>query len=75
MEAGQRDRYAKRTDGKGVGDYSRACTEPLYTRPAVPLTIAEVEQILAQWDYDTHGDRARYIVRMTEQAHKIGGAE
>ena len=39
-----------------------------------PLTVAEVEQILAQHDYAIHGDRARYIVRMTEKAHGIGGA-
>lgn len=37
-----------------------------------PLTITEVEQILAQHDYEIHGDRARYIVRMTEEAHGIG---
>ena len=36
-----------------------------------PLTIAEVEQILAQHDYELHGDRVRYIVRMTEEAHGI----
>lgn len=36
-----------------------------------PLTIVEVEQILAQHDYELHGDRARYIVRMTEAAHNI----
>jgi len=38
---------------------------------AVPMTIADVEQMLGQWDYEIHGDRARYIVRMTEQAHGI----
>lgn len=37
-----------------------------------PLTINEVEQILAQHNYELHGDRARYIVRMTEEAHGIG---
>ena len=36
-----------------------------------PLTINEVEQILAQHNYEIHGDRARYIVRMTEAAHGI----
>lgn len=36
-----------------------------------PLTIDEVEQILAQHNYEIHGDRARYIVRMTERAHGI----
>ena len=35
------------------------------------LTINEVEQILAQHNYEIHGDRARYIVRMTEAAHGI----
>ena len=28
---------------------------------AVPLSIAEEERMLAQWDYEMHGDRARYI--------------
>ena len=37
----------------------------------MPLTVQEVEQILAQHNYELHGDRARYIVRMTEQAHGI----
>ena len=36
-----------------------------------PLTVQEVEQILAQHNYELHGDRARYIVRMTEQAHGV----
>ncbi len=36
-----------------------------------PLTVQEVEQILAQWSYELHGDRARYLVRMTEAAHGI----
>lgn len=35
---------------------------------AVPLSIAEEERMLAQWDYEMHGDRARYI----EAAHGIG---
>lgn len=34
-----------------------------------PLNIQEVEKILAQHNYEIHGDRARYIVRMTEAAH------
>lgn len=52
---------------------------PLYTTPqptqaqAVPLTIAEIEQLIAQWSYELHGDRARYLVRMTEKHHRIGG--
>lgn len=36
-----------------------------------PLTVQEVEQLLAQWNYELHGDRARYLVRMTEAAHGI----
>ena len=38
-----------------------------------PLTTGEVEQILEQHNYEIHGDRARYIVRMTEAAHEIKG--
>ena len=37
-----------------------------------PLTVAEVEAILARWSYELHGDRARFIVRETEIAHGIG---
>ena len=40
---------------------------------AVPLTVDEVEQLIAQWSYELHGDRARYLVRMTEQHHGIKG--
>lgn len=36
-----------------------------------PLTIDEIEAILSRWNYETHGDRARYIVRETEAAHGI----
>ena len=39
----------------------------------VPLTVDEVEQLIAQWSYELHGDRARYLVRMTEQHHGIKG--
>ena len=42
---------------------------------AVPLTVDEVEQLIAQWSYEVHGDRARYLVRMTEQHHGIKGAD
>ena len=58
-----------RVTGKQVSDEQL----PLYTTPPQrkPLTIAEVEQILAQHSYELHGDRARYIVRMTEEAHGI----
>ena len=56
---------------------------PLYTTPqptqaqsgAVPLTVDEVEQLIAQWSYELHGDRARYLVRMTEQHHGIKGGQ
>ena len=41
---------------------------------AVPLTD-EVEQLIAQWSYELHGDRARYLVRMTEQHHGIKGGQ
>ena len=41
----------------------------------VPLTVAEIEQMNAQWDYEIHGDRTRYLVRMTEKAHGIGEKE
>ena len=37
-----------------------------------PLTVQEIEQILARHNYALHGDRLRYLVRMTEQAHNIG---
>ena len=36
-----------------------------------PLSVQEVEQLLAQWSYEVNGDRARYLVRMTEAAHGI----
>ncbi|MFY9460415.1 MAG: Lar family restriction alleviation protein [Aquabacterium commune] len=42
---------------------------------AVPLAVDEVEQLIAQWSYELHGDRARYLVRMTEQHHGIKGKE
>ena len=46
----------------------------LYTaQPArQPLSVQEVESIIAQHNYEIHGDRARYIVRRTEVAHGIG---
>ena len=48
---------------------------PLYTAPQPvarePLSVQEVEQLLAQWSYEVNGDRARYLVRMTEAAHGI----
>ena len=62
-------------DKSGDRPFAKAW-EPLYTTPqptqpqagAVPLSIAEEERMLAQWDYEMHGDRARYI----EAAHGIG---
>ena len=42
---------------------------------AVPLTVDEVEQLIAQWSYELHGDRARYLVSMTEQHHGIKGGQ
>ena len=41
----------------------------------VALTVAEIEQMNAQWNYEIHGDRTRYLVRMTEKAHGIGEKE
>lgn len=38
-----------------------------------PLALQEVEQLIAQHNYELHGDRARYLVRMTEKHHGIGG--
>ena len=49
-------------------------TVPLYTHPAPkhePLTADEVWQITASHNFEIHGDRARYIVRMTELAHGV----
>ena len=37
----------------------------------VALTDAEIEQMNAQWNREIHGDRTRYLVRMTEKAHGI----
>ena len=51
--------------------YQRGFSDGKRSAQRKPLTIAEVEQILAQHNYEIHGDRARYIVRMTEAAHGI----
>jgi len=40
-----------------------------------PLTTAEIEQLLARWDYHLHGDRARYLVREAEKVHGIKPVE
>lgn len=44
-------------------------------QPSDPLSIAEVEAILARWNYELHGDRARFIVRETERAHGIAAIQ
>ena len=44
---------------------------PAHTAQREPLTTAEIEQLLARWDYHLHGDRARYLVREAEKAHGI----
>ena len=44
---------------------------PAHTARREPLTTAEIEQLLARWDYHLHGDRARYLVREAEKAHGI----
>ena len=60
--------YGSKAYAKG-NEASHALRTALEQRK--PLTIAEVEQILVQHNYEIHGDRARYIVRMTEAAHGI----
>jgi hypothetical protein len=44
---------------------------PSHTARRGPLTSAEIEKLLALWDYDLHGDRARYLVREAEKVHGI----
>ena len=59
---------------EGEVEFARAVLAKWGTpQPVVrePLTVQEVEQLLAQWSYELHGDRARYLVRMTEAAHGI----
>jgi hypothetical protein len=51
--------------------YQRGFADGKKAAQRKPLTINEVEQILAQHNYEIHGDRTRYIVRMTEAAHNI----
>ena len=73
--------YLKRTP-TSHGCHCDECKQ-FYTAPAahpaqagaVPLTVDEVEQLIAQWSYELHGDRARYLVRMTEQHHGIKGGQ
>ena len=79
--AGSVYRYGKDSSGKqwhGIKWTASGLDLPdgtlIYTSPPSqrrPLTVTEVEQILAQHNYEIHGDRARYIVRMTEAAHGI----
>ena len=51
--------------------YQRGFADGKKAAQRKPLTINEVEKILHQHNYELHGDRARYIVRMTEEAHSI----
>jgi hypothetical protein len=44
--------------------------EPVQAKP-VALTDDEIVQMVAQWSYELHGNRATYMVRMTEKAHGI----
>ena len=53
---------------------SRIDTHQKQAEP-VALTVAEIEQMKGQWSFEVHGDRTRYLVRMTEQAHGIGEKE
>ena len=59
---------------EGEVEFARAVLAKWGTpQPVVrePLSVQEVEQLLAQWSYEVNGDRARYLVRMTEAAHGI----
>lgn len=66
-------------DAEHTGAFIQRLREALAAPPApevrVPLSIEEVEAILARWDYAIHGDRVRYIVRETERAHGITAKE
>lgn len=73
---------AKTDAGRNLNDRLLFAGSPkvaVYTTPqptqaqagAVPLSIAEEERMLAQWDYEMHGDRARYI----EAASGIKGGQ
>ena len=62
---------AARARANGLHVEALCLTTPQPTQAqagAVPLSIAEEERMLAQWDYELHGDRARYI----EAAHGNG---
>lgn len=58
-----------------IEDAASWVVRPAYHRPPArqPLSVQEVESIIAQHNYEIHGGRARYIVRRTEVAHGIGG--
>jgi hypothetical protein len=58
----------------GYADGQRELREKQQAEP-VALTDAEIEQMNAQWNYEIHGDRTRYLVRMTEKTHGIGGGK
>ena len=62
-------RFRERSDA--LAAWNRRAPQPVAREP---LTASEVEQLLAQWSYDIHGDRARYLVRMTELHHGTGAA-
>ena len=68
------DGHADHGDGGGPYEERTLYTTPQPTQVqagAVPLSIAEEERMLAQWDYEMHGDRARYI----EAASGIKGGQ
>ena len=66
-------------DAEHTGAFIQRLRKALAAPPApevrAPLSIEEVEAILARWDYAIHGDRVRYIVRETERAHGIRAKE
>ena len=75
------DKWGWGNDPRGADDYITALSQAIEQAEQAlpeqvlaqrqPLTIDEIEAILARWNYETHGDRARYIVRETEAAHGI----
>jgi len=58
-----------------MADLRRALAAHREQAEPVALTDAEIEQMNAQWNYEIHGDRTRYLVRMTEKTHGIGGGK
>ena len=59
-------------ESDALAAWNRRTPQPVVREP---LTVDEVEQLIAQWSYEVHGDRARYLVRMTEQHHGIKGGQ